>query len=333
MFRSIFQEQWVVSHPNAPTRPKIIREADPRQGVVGQIENGSIQTVAINPGAQVPTAIDRMERAARLAGNIPAEFGSESPTNVRTARRGASVLSGGVDMPLQEYQQILATSKECELHRAVKVMKGYYGKKPSMFFMSRDGQVSTHVGAKTYTPDDTFVCDYADVSFSFPGSDSSSIPIEIGQRVGTGEMSLQTAREMDPAIDDPAEEGIRVVKEGLEKALLGGMEQMASQGALDPIVIARVDADMRATNEPLSVVYARVHKQMQDEQAAQAPQGAPGQPGTAPGAPGGPPPESMPGAAVPPGGGQPSIPAPPQGQANLAQMISQLHPASAGAPA
>ena len=337
MFRSIFQEEWLVSHPNAPTKPRIVREADPRQGVMGVVENGTIQVVGVNPGAQVPTAIDRMERASRLAGNIPAEFGGESPTNVRTARRGASVLSGGVDMPLQEYQEILATSKECEIYRAVQTQKGWFGSAKSMFFMSRDGKVSDHVGAKTYVPNDTFVVDYADVTFSFPGSDSSSIPIEIGQRVGTGEMSLQTAREMDPAIDDPQEENLRVTSEGLEKALLGGMENQAAQGALDPIVIARVAADMRATNDPLAVVYARVHSDMQKEQAAQAPQGAPGAPGVGPGAPAGPPPESMPGAAVPPGGaaGQPSIPPPPQGQANLAQMISQLHPANAlpaGAP-
>lgn len=326
MFRSIFQEQWLVSHPNAPTRPKIIREADARQGVIGQVENGVIQTVGINPGAQVPTAIDRMERAARLAGNIPAEFGSESPTNVRTARRGASVLSGGVDMPLQEYQQILCSSKDAENQRAVAVMKAYYGDKKSMFYISRDGKIADHEGAATYTPNDTFVCDYSETKFPFPGSDSSSIPIEIGQRVGTGEMSLQTAREMDPAIEDPMGERDRVEEEGLTKAMLAGIETQLSQGGLDPVVAARIIQKKKETHDDFADVYVAVHKEMQAEQAQQ--QAAQPQPDPS----AGPPPEGMPGAAQPPGG-QPSIPAPPQGQANLAQMISQLHPASAGAPA
>ena len=330
MFRSIFPEQWIMSHPNAPTRPKITREANSKQGVIGVIENGIIQTQAINPGAQVPTAIDRLERASRLAGGIPAEFGGESPSNVRTARRGASVLSAGVDMPLQEYQEVFAASYEAENVRAVKTMKAYYGNSTSMYFLSRDGKVNDHVGAQTYTPNDTFATDYCEVQYSFPGSDSASIPIEIGQRVGTTEMSLQSAREMDPAIDDPQEEGRRVVTEGLEKALLGGLEQQAAQGALDPIVIAKIHSEMLKTHEPLSTVYAKVHEQMQKAQADQA-QAAAAPPADG----GGPPPEGMPGAAVPPGaaGGQPSIPPAPQGSLNLQQIVGAMHPASAGAPA
>ena len=141
-------------------------------------------------------------------------------------------------------------------------------------------------------------------------------------------MSLQSAREMDPAIEDPQEEGRRVVSEGLEKALLGGLEQQAAQGALDPIVIAKIHSEMLKTHEPLSTVYAKVHEQMQKEQAAQAAQAPPpeGEP---------PPPAGMPGAAVPPGmaGGQPPIPPAPQGSLNLQQIVGAMHPSSAGAPA
>ena len=327
--RSVFPEQWIMSHPNAPTRPKITREANSKQGIIGLIENGVIQTQTLNPGAQVPTAIDRLERASRLAGGIPAEFGGESPSNVRTARRGASVLSSGVDMPLQEYQEIFAASYEAENTRAVLTMKGYYGSKPSMFFLSKDGKISDHVGAATYKPNDTFVTDYCEVQYSFPGSDSASIPVEIGQRVGTTEMSLQSAREMDPAIDDPTEEGRRVVNEGLEKALLGGLENQAAQGSLDPLVIAKIHAEMLQSHDPLSVVYAKIHAEMQKEQAAaQAAQqqATPDQ---------GPAPETQPGAAVPPGmaSGQPPIPAAPQGSLNLQQIIGSMHPAAAGAGA
>ena len=323
MFRSIFPEQWVMSHPNAPTKPRITRDADGKQGIVGIVENGVIQSLNITPGAQVPTAIDRLERAARLAGGIPAEFGGEAASNIRTGRRGAQVMGDTVDMPLQEYQQIFASSYDAENLRAVRTMKAYYGKAVSMYVMPRDGKIAAIPGnPNTYTPDEVFVSDFSKATYPFLGSDSSSIPIEIGQRVGTTEMSLQTAREMDPKIADPALEGARVISEGLEKALLGGIEQQLAGGMLDPIVAARIEVALRADpNAHFADIYVKIHGDMQKEQApaAQPPQGA------APPA-GGPPPAAMPGAAVPPGGAQPQPlnPPPGQGQANLAQLVSSL---------
>lgn len=338
MFKSIFPEQWIQSHPAAPSRPKITRDADAKNGVIGVIENGVLTTIPLNPGAQVPTAIDRLERASRLAGGIPAEFGGESPTNVRTARRGADVLGQGVDMPLQEYQAILATGKDAENVRAVAVMKSYYGKQVSMYHVPRDGKVSAIFGSpKTYKPDDVFVSDFSICTYSFPGSDAAQIPIELSQRVGTGEMSLQTAREKDPVIDDPIEENTRVELEGLRKAMLAGLEQQLSAGGLDPVVVAKIaQAKAEDPGAHLEDIYVKVHEAMQKEQAAQqAAQPPPpgldsgGPPGASAG-PGGPPPSSMPGASLPPGG-QASIPPPAQGQMNLSQILSTLKPA-AGAP-
>ena len=245
-------------------------------------------------------------------------------------------------MPLQEYQAILAAGKDAENVRAVKVMKAYYGKTISMYHVPRDGKVSAIFGSpQTYKPDDVFVSDFSIAQYSFPGSDAAQIPIELSQRVGTGEMSLQTAREKDPVIDDPIEENTRVELEGLRKAILAGMEQGLSTGTLDPIVVAKI-AQAKAENPGahLEDIYVKVHKAMQAEQAAQAaaqqaaagPGGAPA-PGAppGPGGPPGPPPESMPGASMPPGG-QPSIPQAPQGQLNLQQILGSLKPAAAGAP-
>jgi hypothetical protein len=323
MFRSIFPEQWVMSHPNAPTKPKITRDADGKQGIVGIVENGVIQSLNITPGAQVPTAIDRLERAARLAGGIPAEFGGEAASNIRTGRRGAQVMGDTVDMPLQEYQQILASSHDAENLRAVRTMKAYFGKSVSMYVIPRDGKIAQIPGnPNTYTPNDVFVSDFSVASYPFLGSDSSSIPIEIGQRVGTGEMSLQTARELDPKISDPVEEANRVLSEGMEKALLGGLEQQLAGGTLDPIVVAKIESAKRADpTAHFADIYIKVHEQMQKDQAAQ--QAAQPPPGLPPGAP---PPEGMPGAAIPPGGAQPQpLNAPPgQGQLNLAQLVSSL---------
>ena len=324
MFRSIFPEQWVMSHPNAPTKPKITRDADGKQGIVGIVENGVIQSLNITPGAQVPTAIDRLERAARLAGGIPAEFGGEAASNIRTGRRGAQVMGDSIDQPLQEYQLIMASAKDAENLRAVRTMTAYYGKQPSMFYLPRDGKMKDIPGnPQSYVPNEVFVSDYSRASYQFLGSDSSSIPIEIGQRVGTTEMSLQTAREMDPAISDAAQENQRVVCEGLDKALLGGIEQQLAGGMLDPIVAARVEIKMRTDpNAHFADIYVSVHEQMQKDQAAQQAQQP--QQGPPPGQPPGP--AAMPGAAVPPGGPQPQPlnPPPGQGQLNLAQMRSSL---------
>lgn len=330
--RSIFPTLYVQSHPNAPTRPRIIRDADGRQGVIGLIENGIVQPITLNPGAQVPTAIDRLERAARLAANISPELGGESPTNVRTARRGASVLGSSMDMPLQENQEIMGNAKEAENYRAVATMKGYYGSKPSMFSIPRDGKVSKIAGhPDVYTPNETFVTDTSTCKYAFLGADASSIPIEIGQRLGTGEISMQTAREKDPFVEDPELERDRTEEEGLLKALLGGMENQAAQGTLDPMVIARIVKEKRTRpGENLAEVYLKVHESMQAEQAQQAQPPASGPaPGGMPGLPPGPATEQMPGASLPPGG-QPSIPPPAPGQANLQDLVGALKAGAAG---
>ena len=326
MFRSIFPDTWIMSHPNAPTKPRIVRDADGKQGVIGIVENGVVQPITLNPGSQVPSAIDRLERAARLAGGIPAEFGGEAASNIRTGRRGAQVMGDTVDMPLAEYQQIFAASYDAENLRGVRTMKGYFGKTTSMYVIPRDGKIQQVPGnPQTYVPDEVFVSDYSKCSYPFLGADASSIPVELGQRVGTTEMSLQTAREMDPKISDPVREGNRVIGEGLDKALLGGIEQQLAGGMLDPIVAARIKmALMAEPTKDLSTIYAKVHQQMQQEQAAQA--SPPGAPAPGGGAPLTPSPAAMPGAAVPPGGAQPQALNPPAGPgvANLADLVSKL---------
>lgn len=336
--RSIFAEEWVTSHPNAPSKPKIVRYADAKQGIVGQIENGTIISITPQPGAQVPTGMDRIERSMRLSGSIPAEMGGESGSNIRTARRGEMVLSAGVDQPLQEAQEILAASFFHENIRAVATEKGWFGSRPTSFYIPENGVVPP---GERFVPNEIFETDYHVVRYSFPGSDSASIPIEIGQRVGTKEMSLQTAREMDPAIDDPILERDRVEIEGLDAALLSGLEQAALQPGYDPTVIAKLAQWKAANHGFLHDGYLIVHEALQKEQAAaaaaQQPQGqpalpgAPGQPALGPGAPpGGPPPSGMPGAG-PGAGPPPAIGAPDPSQVNLSAIMNTLRrPANQG---
>jgi len=330
-FRNVFPDEWIVSTSNSPSSPRIIQEANGKEGIRGVVDKGQVQITHLQPGSTTNDALDRMERAQRLTGGIPAEFGGESPSNVRTARRGEMVMSNTVDMPIQEYQEIFANSLEAENRRAVKIMKAYYGKKPSMFFFGNDGKI-TH---PDYTPNETFETDLSYVKYSMPGSDVNGMVVAIGQRVGTGIMSTQTAREMDPAIEDPIRERDQVEMEGLRKALLAGLEQQASQGSLDPNVIAEIAMAKAERHVTLEAAVSKVHKEMQAKQAEQANQQQQMQQQMQQG---GQPPEvqaeSQPGIGVSPDNpaGTPIAP-PPAGAQNLSAMLSTLKrpPAPAGA--
>jgi hypothetical protein len=266
-------------------------------------------------------ALDRLERSQRLTGGIPAEFGGESGSNIRTARRGASVLSSAVDMPLQEYQEIFSQSMELENIRAVRIMKAYYGSKPSMFFMGGDGKVVS----EDYKPNETFDTHFGYVKYPMPGSDINAMIVSIGQRVGMGIMSNETARIMDPAIEDATLEADRVEIEGLRKALLTGLEQQASQGSLDPSIIARIAKMKAQRHTTLEDAVATIHQEMQEEQAQKAQSMQQPQPE-------GPSAEMQPGMGVSPDNPvQGGAPQGGGGQPNLQDLLASLH-GGGGAP-
>ena len=313
--RSIFPQIWIVSHPNSPGTATIVREAQASSGQPGLIQNGAIQVINPQPGVQTPQAIDRLERAQRLDAGIPAEFGGESPTNVRTARRGEMVMSSTVDMPIQEYQEILAASLEAENVRAIAVQKAYYGSKATSFYLPRSGKVVNN----DYTPNTAFETDINFVKYSSPGTDVNGLVIALMQRVGAGEMSLQTAREIDPMIEDATAEGGQVEAEGLRKALLASLEQQASQGALDlPTIAAIIDERRKNPDRSLEETVLQVHEKMQAQQAQNAQQ--PPQPTQ---------PEAQPGL----GQGQPAIPPAAPSSQNLAAILQSLRsPANQSKP-
>lgn len=312
-FRNVFPDEWIVSTSNSPTSPRIVQEADGKAGIRGIVDKGQVQITHLQPGSTTNDALDRLERAQRVTASLPAEFGGESPTNIRTARRGSMVMSNAIDMPIQEYQEILASSLELENRRAVKIMKAYYGDKPSMFFMGSDGKVVR----SDYTPNEAFETDLSYVKYSMPGADVNGMVIAIGQRVGTGIMSTQTAREMDPAIEDPIRERDQVEVESLRRALLAGMEAQAQQGTLDPSIIARIAVAKAERHVTLEAAVQKVHEEMQQEQAAQA--NTPMQPGQIT-------PESQPGIAASPENppSAQSIGEPPESEANLSQLLANL---------
>ena len=352
VFRSIFPDEWVESVASSPSKPRIVREADGKQGIMGIIENGRYQQAILNISQSAFQALDSLERSERLTANIPAEFGGESPTNVRTARRGAMVLGAAMDMPIQEYQEILERSFEAEIRRAVKVMKAYFAGS-SMFFIPADGIESR----SDYDVDATFETDHVIAQYALPGYDAAQAEMAAGQKIGEGVWSAQKAMEMDASVDDVEFEINRIQIEGLRRALLSGMEAQAQQGSLDPHTIARIAKVMADGKTKLEDAVDKVHKEMQAEQQAQAEQqgmgGGEGGPGGGALPEGAPAPEALqPGmqrpAALGPGmppqtpGQQPmtppagsgeeagtSMPMPPMGAADLMKLLGTTHPAGA----
>ena len=310
--RTIFPEQWVVSHPQAPGEARIVAYADGKQGDIGEIANGTMLTVTPQISQMVGVEIDRMERNTRVGMQLPAEVGGEAGTNIRTAKRGSEVMGSAMDPNIGEAQMVYERLFQAADERAIALAKAEWGNRKVSFYMPKNGKQN---GPGQYTPNDVFDSDFHFVKFSMPGVDAAGIPIEIGQRLQTKIMSLQTGREEDPMIEDAQAEGVQVQVEALEGSALAAIEQQAQlpQGAMDIHEIALMIQIRKSHPEwGIAEVIAEAQKQTQEKQAALAAQQPP------PGAP--PSPDQMPGMAqAPPPGAPPGGPPP-----GIAQILQQL---------
>ena len=159
------------------------------------------------------------------------------------------------------------------------------------------------------------------MSYPATGTDLNSLMIGLGQRVGLGIMSKETAATLDPFIDNPEMEHDRIIAEGLEQALVAGIQQQAAGGAIPPLVLAKVmklvvDDKMELAEALQKVTDEALAEQQQEEQ---------GQPMT--------PDMAMAGAAVQSMAGpqaMPTIQEPAPSQQNLLNLLSTLRrPATA----
>jgi len=302
--RGIFPEEYLVARPGE--NPEILQLADGKSGILGVVKGGDIQQLQLNPGYKTDTALDRLERQERLEGAIPAEFGGESATNIRTGRRGEAVLSATVDYRVQEAQETFANSLLHEDKIAIALEKAYWGDTTKTFFLSG----RTTQGQETYTPNKVWQTDFHYVAYSAAGSDVNSLIIGLGQRLGVGLMSKESAREADPLISDPDLEHDRIIAEGVEAALLSSIQQQAAnpQGPYQPDDLAYLTKLVVEQDVPLFDAVRRTNERAQERQAMAMPEGAP---------------ETMPGLALPGMGAE----APTQGPAGappLEALLAQL---------
>jgi len=303
--RGIFPEEYLVARPGE--NPEIMQLADGKSGILGVVKGGDIQQLQLNPGYKTDTALDRLERQERLEGAIPAEFGGESATNIRTGRRGETVLAATVDYRVQEAQEVFANSLLHEDKIAIAIEKAYWGEQTKTFFMS--GRRTE--GQESYVPNKVWQTDFHYVAYSAAGSDVNNLIVGLGQRLGVGLMSKESAREADPLISDPDFEHDRIIAEGVEDALLQSIQQQAAnpQGPYQPDDLAYLTRLVVEQDVPLFEAVRRTDQRARDRQAQAMPQGSP---------------ETMPGLAMPGMGAEAPMAAPAGGPPPLDQLLAQL---------
>jgi hypothetical protein len=308
--RGIFPDEYLVSRPGE--NAEIIQIADGKTGQLGVVKGGDIQVQQLNPGYKTDTALDRLERQERLEGAIPAEFGGESGTNIRTGRRGESILSATVDFRVQEAQDTFAAARVEEDKIAIALEKAYWGNTAKSFFMP-----GSSGGMKDYTPNKLWETDFHYVSYSAAGSDVNNLVIGLGQRLGAGLISKESAREADPLVADPELEKDRIVAEAIESALLSSIQSQAADpnGPYQPDDLAFIADRVLQNKMSLPEAIQAAQKRAQERQATPVPTGAP---------------EAQPGLSMP-GMGMEQPPSAPQ-PGGIEGLLAQLGGGGGGLP-
>lgn len=233
--KGIFPDTYLISRPGEVGR-FLDGPHDGRTGMVNIISGGDIREIQSQPGYLTNPTIDRLERNQRVTAGIPAEFGGESGSNIRTGRRGDAVLSAVIDFPVSEAQETFGFTLEKENEIAIALSKKYDGSAARTIYVG----VGNTSKAVTYESNKIFTNTEHVVSYPAAGTDLNSLMIGLGQRVGLGIMSKETAASLDPFIDNPEQEHDRIIAEGLEQALVSGIQQQASSGAIPPITLAKI---------------------------------------------------------------------------------------------
>jgi hypothetical protein len=262
--KGIFPDTYLVSRPGETGR-FLDGPHDGRTGMVNVIAGGDIKEVVSSPGYLTNPTIDRLERNQRVTAGIPAEFGGEAGSNIRTGRRGDAVLSAVIDYPVAEAQETFGFALQEENEVAIELCKMWDGDTKRTLYVGT-GNSARPV---TYVANETFETVDHVVSYPASGSDLNSLIIGIGQRVGLGIMSKFTASTLDPFIDNPETERDQIISEGLEAALMSGLQQQAAAGAIPPLVVAKIMELVKNDRLELAQAMNKVTEDALKEQQAQ----------------------------------------------------------------
>ena len=180
-----------------------------------------------------------------------------------------------IDFPVSEAQEVFGYGLVDEDRAAIGLAKKYDGSATKSIYVGTGNtrQPVTYVADKVFTHDEHMV------AYPVVGTDMNSLMVGLGQRVGMGIMSKKTAAYLDPFIAEVELEHDRIIAEGLEQALVSGIQQQAASGQIPPMVLAKVmnlvANDKMELAEAMAKVTEDAQKAAQDQQAqAGPPQGA-----------------------------------------------------------
>lgn len=321
--KSIYPDAYLVGNPGE-TPVFLSGPFDGRTGQVNVVKGGKVEYINNPPSPLTQNVINELERNQRVMSGVSPDMGGESGSNIRTGRRGESILSTQVDPGVQEAQLTFQASLEEENKVAIAITKTYFGDRRKSFYVKWRNAGPGGTGQVDYTANDAFENDNNVVVYPHAGSDQASLTIGLGQRLGEGLISKHTAQDLDPMISDGERERDLIMKEQIEAGLLQGFLAQLQQGAIPPADGARV-ADLVWSNKyDLAGAIAKVHEEAQARQAADV-SAAPGSPG-APVDPNSP--AAQPGLGAPgmgaEAGSQPVIPPPGQSAMNLSDLLNTL---------
>lgn len=284
--RSIFPEQWFVSRPNETV--DVMELPDGRAGIPGKVRGGDLKEVMIQSNPQIGQMLQDLERTQRVTAGISSDFGGENPSNVRTGRAGEQLLSATVDYWVQEAQETLSLAYQEENRLAISIARNYFGDTPKSFYV---GGFKAAKGPVDYTPNIHFENDNQTVSWPQAGADVNSLVVGLGQRLGLDEISVWTAQELDPYIDDAEEERRRLTVQSLDKAFMASIDQAVAGGQIGPTELSKFNQKVLQGMDKYKA-WDAIHQEMQQAQAAQ--QQPPEAGGPTPGSP-----QAMPGLSAP----------------------------------
>ncbi len=283
--KAIFPDLVILGQDGREARLISGRWHDGREGIPNELVDAQVQVLNWSPGPMNHSNIDRQERDIRVSTGLIPQTGGETYGGLRTGRAIDAIGGFSIDPRVQEAQEIMARSLT-QLNKAIMaVEKGYFGQRKFTVFSGWPSES----GETEYTPDKHFASDANVVTYSFPGTDVSSITVAIGQLLGAGILSRRAARLLHPLVEDKEGVETEVLVEHLTDAAIAGLLQQIGSGALPLVDQARI-IQLVGKGETIWDAVTTASREAQERQAALAPPPEQGQAAA---------PEAQPGLALP----------------------------------
>lgn len=285
--QGILGETWLQSHPNET--PELLAAPNPYEGEAGVVKGGNLVFRTTPPQFVERTAVSDLERAQRLTAGVPPELGGEAATGVRTGRRSDQLLSAVLDFPMAELHEIAEEVLEAVNGACASIDHAYFpASKKDVYveFQGERGRLSYEPG-KLWKGPDGECADHSKVSYFAAGMDAQDRIIALGQRMGMGTISTETAMRHDPLVDDVQGEISRVNGEKLDRVIETRVQTLAADPN-SPVSIGDLTSLKAKVREGASLdeAWVQVEEEIaKRQQEAQAQQAAPPGPATLPGEP------------------------------------------------